>query len=798
MNTPPVFLSHVTTRRRRVLVTWSLLVALLATGQPYVTVPALAATPAAIDQWAGTSMPTAQVAAPQGSSGNYFFTTSAAEVAAYRQGLNTPGLPSIVRSFPSGASVYYYYTYAGAVPGTTTLQFVLADPSGYVQYTGNVYTLGTASGVLTGVWSGIADGTYQVSLYVDGGDSHQSTAPFTLGGGVGLTAFHAIAEGAYAVWAPGQPMPARAYSYPADAARICYAVGYAGAMALETPYEVVLTDGTGAVVGTQSAVFGAETGAEGGCLAPSEALSPGPYFLQLDVQGNLLAESDVSITASPCESCRCSTSIGGSPAGNGSDGPALQAGPFAKVAGTGAVGSACRLGVQSVQFGGDGVTDVVRDQPAPPGASPALVQSAQTIAQFNTGCGVLQAQWVNCDAAGPANKVWPIIVPEGHKLRIAKVVFKCTSACQLNGAKVVGKTNLGFEFEGSASQNAGRLTATNLVSGGALPSKVRALSLRINWSVAGKTAGTSTHPVYIVGGDGPLATAGPFARFVSLVQMTTEAAMSANASTPPEIFNAVWEKLRTLQLSRFDLDPTTGIVTAGNSLFYWWPDWSLQSQVAGKYTYPASCYTGGHGVQHLLSDAGSHGTCEDWALYMVYALASQGLASQTVNVGSEPGFENLVPDLASVMLIKGWDFEVAREGKYTTSDYPYQLMVTDQGRNILPGLVYAGTPSQGIDPTPKGQFGRGDHVIVKYAGKLYDPSYGLPNGEEGFTNITEWAHVALAGYGQEFVIDASGQIVHNANGLVRIGECGPAPGQLSVPPGGECVLIAHLGVGTGA
>lgn len=443
----------------------------------------------------------------------------------------------------------------------------------------------------------------------------------------------------------------------------------------------------------------------------------------------------------------------------------------------------CPPRVQSVQFGGDNVSDVIRDQPAPPGSPVDFLEPPQTITEFPSGCGLPDAQWVNCDVSGAPNKVWPIIAPIGTKLTIAKVMFKCKGDCQLNGTQVVGSTSLGLSFKGTVTGSGDRLTAVNFVSNKPLPRTVQVLRLTIKWRIKREPAGSSTHPIYVVGGNGPL---GRTERYVSVVQMATEAAMAKRASSEKEIFDAIWTKIRTLRLTRFDLDPASGAVRPGSSLFYWYPNWDLSTQVAGLYTYPASCYRATFSAMHLLSGPGSHGTCRDWADYMVAALGSQGIRSASVEAAAQSGFHEVVPSDANVMLIKNWAF-VSSGGSFVTVKYPYQLVIDALGGVHYAGLVYQGTQSQGINKTPVGQFAPNDHWIVSYNGRLYDPSYGLPPGGTGYGDIGAWGHAALAGYGREFV---------DVDGAKQPGLCGPGNGDVKVPSDGECVLIAHKGVGS--
>jgi hypothetical protein len=446
----------------------------------------------------------------------------------------------------------------------------------------------------------------------------------------------------------------------------------------------------------------------------------------------------------------------------------------------------CPPRVQSVQFGGGNVSDVIRDQPAPPGSPVNFVEPPQTITEFPSGCGLPRAQWVNCDVSGAPNKVWPIIAPIGTKLTIAKAIFICKGDCQLNGAPVVGSTSLGLSFKGTVTGSGDRLTAVNLVSNKPLPRTVQVLRLTIKWRIKREPAGSSTHPIYVVGGKGPLPSVGDPAKFESVVQMATEAAMAKRASSEKEIFDAIWTKIRTLALTRFDLDPASGAVRPGSSLFYWYPNWTLDAQVSGLYMYPASCYLPSFAAIHLLSGPGSYGTCRDWAYYMVAALASQGIKSDGVDVADQPGFHEVVPSDANVMLIKNWTF-LTSGGSFVTAKYPYQLVIDANGVIDSEGLRYTGTRSQGINDTPVGQFAPNDHWIVSYNGTLYDPSYGLPAGGTGYKDIRVWGHAALAGYGLEFA---------DLSGPRRLGLCGPGNGDIEVPSGGECVLTAHKGVGS--
>jgi hypothetical protein len=225
-----------------------------------------------------------------------FFTVSAVDAYPfYNTHDGVPPAPSNTRAFPSqAASVYFYYAYSGASPGTTRFQAVLYDTSGNLLTQDRVYPATRAGGQFMNSFSSFADGDYRLVLYVDGSEARSTT--FTVGQGVGLLFFDTISHAAYAASGRGQDPAPRTVSFPAGT-RVCYTVGYQGATSGPS-YLVTMYDHTGKVRNTDSQSFNDSSGNDSTCFSGSQPLEPGAYFLGLQIDGSTIAITSFSIERS--------------------------------------------------------------------------------------------------------------------------------------------------------------------------------------------------------------------------------------------------------------------------------------------------------------------------------------------------------------------------------------------------------------------------------------------------------------------------------------------------------------------
>ncbi len=163
------------------------------------------------------------------------------------------------------------------------------------------------------------------------------------------------------------------------------------------------------------------------------------------------------------------------------------------------------------------------------------------------------------------------------------------------------------------------------------------------------------------------------------------------------IVNAIWNQYFAKQYVKSKYGT--------NSLTYWGP---LASNITGAYE---------RGLASLLKN--QDGRCGEWAVFMISSCNIQGISSlsQVVYDKSSSGIG---------FLVKPWAF--AGTGTSGDSNFPYKYGEFNQLNNLGKG-----------NPSSVGWFS--DHVIVKYAGKLYDPSYGTnatSNGNYQENAIDGW------------------------------------------------------------
>lgn len=383
-----------------------------------------------------------------------------------------------------------------------------------------------------------------------------------------------------------------------------------------------------------------------------------------------------------------------------------------------------------------GAYEVIRDR---------ATQPMQRMADFNDGCGgAPNVEWRDCRPNWPdgfSDRSWPVAYVRGATMDIALARFRVRNA-NLDQATVVGSVDLGngntFEFRKAAVPQVGNeLVADNLTASGPLPNEVGFLEpMRITWTVIknGVTfeAGTSDITVYLL-----------YARpmvplYLTQVDFTTHGARGK--SVEQEVVDGVWSMFTPRQLMRRELDPRVGTISHNGVILRYWTTWDLLSKDAQLFRCPGVWDT-----PTLLRV--TIGRCGGWAQFMDDALALHGIAAPMVGVATRPGFPT-GPAGSQLMLIKNWSFGTPSGA----GDFPY--IRTVEIRTSPAGVVTVaavgpqnevddapGSPGQ-ENPNPPGYFAVGDHAVVLYNGKIYDPSYGTGP----FNDIMEWARASIDGY----------------------------------------------------
>ena len=420
------------------------------------------------------------------------------------------------------------------------------------------------------------------------------------------------------------------------------------------------------------------------------------------------------------------------------------------------------------------------------------------------------AYWVACTTPNTTQKNWPVVFAAGTTPIIASAVFRVIGAsAAIAGATVIGTAKLPngitLTFRGkniNLDEGQKILVVKDMKADQKLPPRVMNLTdtvasaakgkaqaatskaLTIGWQfVAPGTppldAGTNRLPAFVVLRQplqdeqylqGTMEIPHPLAIYVTLAVLGTRAA-DGQAGEAGAVAR-IWKVFQTRTLHRWHLAAATGMFAEDSVVLKYWTPWTLQQDAASTYL---SVCQGQQGPAPLLKGS-SVGRCGLWADFLVATLGVQGIAADEERVDQDPDWHlvsgpeelpsSIPPTLPSLqlMLIKDWAFtpplpdpskvtapSASPSQPDTPSAYPFKTQV-------LIGNGSAGKPkgdftyktsanNQGHVKSPPGFFTLGDHVLVRYNNKLYDPSYG--NGP--FDTIMAWADSSLAGYAVKWV-----------------------------------------------
>lgn len=262
----------------------------------------------------------------------------------------------------------------------------------------------------------------------------------------------------------------------------------------------------------------------------------------------------------------------------------------------------------------------------------------------------------------------------------------------------------------------------------------------------------------------------PLALYVTLAVLSTRAA--DGQAVEGAAVAQIWKAFQTRNLHRWHLAADTGLISEDKVVLKFWTPWTLQQDAANTYL---SVCPGQQGPAPLLRD-NSVGRCGLWADFLVATLGVQGIAAGEERVDQDPNWHlvsgpeelpsSIPPTIPSLqlMLIKDWTFTLPMPDPSkvtapsaspsqpdTPSSYPFKTQVVVGNSNVgkpKGDFTYeTSANTQGHVKSPPGFFTLGDHVLVRYKDKLYDPSYG--NGS--FDTIMAWAESSLAGYAVKWV-----------------------------------------------
>jgi hypothetical protein len=244
-------------------------------------------------------------------------------------------------------------------------------------------------------------------------------------------------------------------------------------------------------------------------------------------------------------------------------------------------------------------------------------------------------------------------------------------------------------------------------------------SFDLQWEVTidhGQTwisVGTTTHPVYLTF---DMPTIDPI--YHTVVHLgSAYGKNAANHESETSVVAAIWENFTDRVVKRVRM--STDWQVDESSLLQYWGAWAEQN---------ARSPTVGTSVADLLVHA--DGKCGAWGRLFRDVLSAQGIDS--VLKGIIPKQMPFVGVQMNGILVKNWSFD---------ESFGFNLP-NNYGRAYRTGGVgeQDGIPAQG-NPDPRSTFT--DHLVVEYAGGLYDPSYG--GGP--YNTLLDWENAALAGVG---------------------------------------------------
>jgi hypothetical protein len=374
---------------------------------------------------------------------------------------------------------------------------------------------------------------------------------------------------------------------------------------------------------------------------------------------------------------------------------------------------------------------------------------------------------------GSKAKDWPVIYAKGDKLTINQVIFAAngktpnpvvtataTFVGSGSGTQTLKETALTQKSAGGAGGF--ELAGDNLTFDGVLPDVPGRDELSIDWTVTDKDSGqevktvTTDHVIYMTAGKfAPPAGVPGFDKKPYVTVLYTGIKAASGESGEQAVFNAIWKKFATRDITHAILDGATGVVTAGKTMTYYNNGFTNLSDGFNGDRRGCTALT-----QMLQTDSGH---CGAWAIFLTMVLAFQGIKARTVGIGHEPGFDpGPAPgtgadpyDDAYMLVGRGlWHFS------HGTASGPYHFadrLKFAGGKVSITGteVTYSSTKTiaQGNIKTPPEWFVTGDHAIVEVSlsgSKWVDPSYGNPQGTGYHPDLSAYEKTAIAGFAVVF------------------------------------------------
>jgi hypothetical protein len=366
----------------------------------------------------------------------------------------------------------------------------------------------------------------------------------------------------------------------------------------------------------------------------------------------------------------------------------------------------------------------------------------QRIEEFSEDCPDKNdhVEWKDCKPDfpdGSTEKNWPVAYVKDSQVEIQQAKFKVKVACPAEDVAVKGIAEivivpfapgvftLVFESPGKCTFPEIATTA-QMTSPKKLPDFVYNFEpLEIKWTVtaAGKKydAGSSTHGVYV------LFNTPTKDLYYTQVDFTTHKALKS--ATEKWVVAGIWSEFTDRVVRRQEFDPASGAITHDRTqLTYWVPEKKASEQF-GTCTNTTT--------PKMLRNI--NGQCGAWANFLKDSFAIHGISGTFSEI--ECGLLNCIQ-----FLVKTWEFglqlsdQVAAGWQYLKGDQDK----VDEPLRVAPGVGVdvvnrKGVPGQGnAEPPPN----FGNHFVVRYGGRIYDPSYG----EGPFEDLAEWDDKSLSGF----------------------------------------------------
>jgi hypothetical protein len=358
-------------------------------------------------------------------------------------------------------------------------------------------------------------------------------------------------------------------------------------------------------------------------------------------------------------------------------------------------------------------------------------------------------EWRDCQPAFPdgvREKDWPVAYVKGSQVVLKEVRFKVVraqGAPAFTDVTVVGTPQWPGdelrEFKAEHVNQVGdELVIQNVPSTGSLHSWVdwmdNSQKMRIKWTVTQGAniydAGMSDHTVYVI-------FKAPRAgyedkTYLTLVNYTTHQAVYQTQESG--VVEKVWSEFRDWQVQTRILDPASGAITLDATNMVYWNEVGVDKTLQWLFENLGAVFTCPQyfGTEVLLRT--QQGRCGAWADFLQHSLAIHGIQADRVRLVIAWGGADCPDKEDCIFLVKNWEFAAAG-GTSGDAEYPFTWAeVTDRN----------GVPAQGVIQNPPPFFW--DHAIARVAGKLYDPSYGLPDANEGYADLATYDDASIAGF----------------------------------------------------